>query len=113
MKDIDFEQVSPTDIMHLLKHRKDKETIDRILKLKIFEVRDWKLIIPSFKCVKHKTIWKDAQQFSLWFPFQHQVFWYCLMDFKDIMFAITEVERIMKWEKQYWFPNGTLVEYRH
>ena len=110
MYNIDYEKADPLEIMQKLKANKDKDRIDKILKMKIFEVKDWKLIIPSFKCNNTKQVWHENKQFKSWFPFTHQVFWFELIETKDLDFAISEVNRILKWEKQYLFPNGTMVQ---
>ncbi len=102
---LDYETINPVMIMNLLKFKKDKERIDKILKLNIFLVKDWKLVIPSYPCIKTK----DWKQFKKYFPFMHQIFYFALQEMKDLDFAITEVKRILQWEKQYLFPNGTLI----
>jgi len=39
-KELDYESIEPIEIMNFLKLKKDKDRIDKILKLKIFKVRD-------------------------------------------------------------------------
>ena len=109
MYNIDYEKAEPLDIMQMLKWHKDKERIDKILNLWIFKVRDKELIIPSYKCIKTKQVWNESKQFREYFAFNHQVFWFSLMEMKDLDFAISEVKRIIQWERQYIFPNGTMV----
>ena len=109
MYDIDYETIEPFTLMQKLKWQNDKERIKQILDLWIFTSRDNKLVIPSYKCTTNKKIWNESKQFKSWFAFNHQIFWFSLMEMKDLDFAITEVKRILQWEKQYLFPNGTLV----
>jgi len=110
MYNIDYEKIEPWEVMQILKNNKDKERIDKILDLWIFKVRDKELIIPSFKCIKTKQVWNESKQFKEWFIFNHQVFWFSLMEMKDLDFAISETKRILQWERQYLFPNGTMVQ---
>jgi len=109
-KELDYESIEPIEIMNFLKLKKDKDRIDKILKLKIFKVRDWELIIPSFKCITIKNEWRETIQFKKFFPFPHQIFSFLLIEMKDLDFAISETKRILKWEKQYSFPNGNVVK---
>jgi len=106
MKEIDFDKIEPFDLMQRLKLEKDTEMINRIIKAKVFKIRDWELIIPSFPCIITK--WDKPRKNH--FPFMHQVFWFNLMELKDVKFAISEVEMIVKWVWQYMFPNGTVVQ---
>ena len=108
---INYDTVEPGEVMQTLKWNKDKLRIDKILELWIFKATEWKLVIPSVKCIINKQVnwWKDIKQINHWFPFAHQVFWFELIATKDLDFAITEVKRIINWERQYMFPNGTIV----
>lgn len=106
MKEIQIENMSPIDIMHYLKSKWDTELIKRILNAWIFKIEDKEFTILSYPCI----VIKNDKPRKDWFAFNHQVFWYCLMEFKDIKFAISELERILKWEKQYTFPNWTTVK---
>jgi hypothetical protein len=96
--------------MQILKINKDKERIDKILKLWIFKVANQKLSILSYKCITTKQVLNDSKQFKNWFPFNHQVFWFSLMEMKDLDFAISETKRVLEWERQYLFPNGAMVQ---
>ena len=102
---LDYEKIEPLEIMNFLKLKQDKERIDKILDLWIFKAKDWKLTIPSDKC----TFNKEWRNYKNWFIFKHQIFWFALMEMKDLDFAISEVKRILGWERQYMFPNWTLV----
>lgn len=111
MYNINYETIEPLQLMQVLKWNKDKERIEKILNLGIFKVTDWTLVIPSYKCVINKSLnaWKDLKQISSFFPFHHQIFWFELQITKDLDFAISEVKRILSWERQYVFPNWTMV----
>jgi len=109
MYKIDYEKDEPLDIMNILKVNKDKTRIDKILDLWIFKAKDWELRVQSYKCNTEKRIWNETRNYKSWFPFHHQVFWFSLMEIKDLDFAITEVKRVLEWERQYIFPNWTLV----
>lgn len=108
---INYETVEPWEVMQVLKWEKDKERINKILELWIFKAEAWKLVIPSFKCIINKQVngWKDLKQINNWFPFAHQIFWFELHTTKSLDFAISETKRILNWERQYMFPNGTIV----
>ena len=110
MYNINYETVEPLDIMQILKTNKDKERIDKILGLWIFKATDWELKIQSYKCITEKKVWNETRNFKNWFPFHHQIFWFALMEMKDLDFAITEVKRVLEWERQYLFPNWTLIQ---
>lgn len=107
---LDYENITPIDIMNFLKLMKDKERIDKILALGIFKLRNKELIIQSYRCITIKDIWKSTQQYKKFFPFNHQVFWFSLMEMKDLDFAISETKRILQEERQYMFPNGNMVQ---
>ena len=102
---IDYENITPIEIMNLLKLKLDKERINKILDLWIFKAEKWKLLILSDKCTFNKE-WKNYKN---WFIFKHQIFRFALMEMKDLDFAISEVKRILQGERQYLFPNWTLV----
>ena len=108
-KNLDYEHLEPLEIMNFLKLKKDTERIKKILDLWIFKAKDWKLTILSDKCTINKKFWNETKNYKNWFPFRHQAFWFTLMDMKDLDYAISEVKRILQWERQYMFPNGTLV----
>jgi len=103
---IDWEQINPMEAFRI----SDKETKEKIIKLWIFKIRkdneEAKLIIPSFLCTinKNDKIRKD------YYPFYHQVFWFLLLDLKDIKFALSDLEMICKNMNQYTFPNWAMIQ---
>jgi len=106
---LDYENITPVWILQFLKLKWDKERIKKILDLWLFKIVDWEFSILSYKCKTIKKIWHEEKQMSSWFPFNHQVFWFALQELQDLDFAISEVKRILEWERQYMFPNGNLV----
>ena len=109
---IDYEKIEPWEVMQVLKWNKDKDRIQKIFDLWIFKVTNWKLVIPSIKCIIQKKVnekW-ETKNIRNFFPFSHQVFWFELKETKDLDFAISEVKRIINWERSYLFPNWTIVQ---
>ena len=100
--EIDYDKIEPMEIYY----RWTQETKDKMLDLKIFKEKNWELIVPSFKCEIHKNdkIKKD------YFPFMHQVFWFNLMELKDVNFALSDLEICLQWANQFTFPNWTMVK---
>ncbi len=103
---INYDEITPIEVF-----KKFPEFRKRMLENKILKFEDdensinWKtFVIPSFKCRKRQ--WE--KQFSLWFPYYHQVFWFLLQELKDVKFALLELERIA-WDI-YTFPNWNIVE---
>lgn len=109
MYSINYETHTPYDIMQILKLKNDRKRINDILDLWIFKVNNWTLSIPSIKVNIQKNEWKDIKSKIDYFPFAHQIFLFELLSVKDLDFAISETKRILKGEKQYLFPNGTLI----
>ena len=110
MYNMNYENIEPQNVMQILKINKDTDRINKILKLWIFTIKDWRLSIASYKCITSKQIWNESKKFKGWFPFNHQIFRFSLMEMKDIDFAISETKRILLWEKQYLFPNWAMVQ---
>lgn len=119
-KEFDFENTSPIEVFFKFPKSRQKILDLNILKIKnkktwkdfkpwIDNIQDKEIIIPSFKCIKtHFKDWKETRKESLWFPYYHQVFWFLLIELKDIWFAISELERISN--DFFKFPNGNIVE---
>lgn len=117
-KEIDYENITPMEIFKKFPNFRKKILSLNILKLKNKE--NWKdldlenlawvekekieIVIPEFKCIRRDK----EKQASIWFPYFHQVFWFLLMELKDVWFAISELERISN--QFFKFPNGIIVE---